>query len=67
MDLLQWLGLLLSAYGCYGLFTGSVWAKHGMSSREIHKLDEPATFWVVCFCYILAGGMIYFAMDYRYG
>ncbi|GAB5498327.1 MAG: hypothetical protein PsegKO_06380 [Pseudohongiellaceae bacterium] len=67
MELLQWAGLLLSGYGCYGLCTGRVWAKHGTSSREIHQANEPVTFRVVCLCYILVGGMIYLAMDYRYG
>lgn len=60
MDILQGLGALLSCYGCYGLFTGAVWAKDGISAREVFKEDEPKTFWLICCCYIGVGGMIYF-------
>ena len=67
MDFLKGCALLLSAYGCWGVFTGSVWAKDGISAREIHKQDQPGTFWVVCLCYIFIGGFLYYAMEVRFG
>lgn len=60
MEILKGLGGLLAAYGCYWLLTGSVWAKDGISSREVFKAEQPLQFWIVCLCYILAGGMIFF-------
>lgn len=61
MDLLQTLGLLLSGYGGFGLATGRIYAKDGISARVIEKADEPRTFIVVCCCYIGVGLMIFFA------
>lgn len=59
--------MLLSLYGVWGLLSGSIWAKHGASAREVVKADEPKTFWVVCLCYIFIGGFLYYAMEVRYG
>jgi len=67
MNFLQTLGLLLSLYGVYGLYAGQIYAKDGMSGRYVVKKDEPASFWIVCLCYIGVGVMIYFAVEQRFG
>ena len=67
VHLMQWAGILLSFYGVYGVYTGSITAKDGVSMRTISKADEPVQFWIVCACYIFVGCLIYFAVEHRFG
>jgi hypothetical protein len=65
MDLLQILSLGLAGYGGFGLATGRVYAKDGMSSRLIEKAEQPGYFLIVCLCYIGVGILLFFAAGQR--
>lgn len=67
MDLLQILSLGLAGYGGWGLVTGRVYAKDGISSRLIEKTEQPTYFLIVCLCYIGVGILLFFAAGQRGG
>lgn len=67
MDILQILSLALAGYGGYGLATGRVYAKDGISAREIARSDQPGYFLIVCLCYIGVGILLFFAAVQRPG
>ena len=66
--LLKQMGVvLLAIYGAYGIVTGSIYARDGASARTLSKTEEPFQFWLVCACYSVVGGLIYFAVGQRFG
>lgn len=67
MDILQIISLALAGYGAYGLATGRVHAKDGISARAIEKSEEPGYFLIVCLCYIGVGILLFLAAGQRVG
>jgi hypothetical protein len=61
MNLLQIAGILLALYGVNGMLTSKIYSKSGMSGRYVFKDEEPKSFWVICFCYMGVGILIFFA------
>jgi hypothetical protein len=45
------IGVLVALYTLYALVTGSVWAKAGISAREILRQESPGNFWTVIVIY----------------
>lgn len=60
MGIIAFLGMALAIYGFYGLITGQVYAKDKWSGGYIYRSERPAYFYLVCICYIVVGGMIFF-------
>lgn len=67
MEALKGVSIMLALYGVYGMVTGQIYAKSGMSYRQVLRDEEPISFWLVCICYIIGGGMIYFGISHRFG
>ncbi|GEM_PF-1830431 len=67
MLLMQMRRVLLAIYGAYGIASGSLYARDGASARTHSKTEEPFQFWLVCACYSVVGGLIYFAVGQRFG
>lgn len=67
MIILKILGSALTLYGVYGMLSGEVYAKQGITSRFIYKSEEPVYFWSVCAGYIIGGCLIMGALFYKYG
>lgn len=58
---------MLAIYGAYDIVTGNIYARDGTSARTLSKTEEPFQFWLVCACYSVVGGLIYFAVGQRFG
>ena len=67
IDLLNFFAYGFVIYGFYGIYTGEVYSKDGMSGRYVYKSEEPIAFWVVCCSYIFIGTLIVFALKHKYG
>lgn len=67
IDMLNFVAYGFVLYGFYGIYSGEVYSKDGMSARYIYKGEEPITFWVVCGSYIFVGVLIIFALKHKYG
>ena len=45
------IGAALAVYVCYAIVNGSVYAKSGVSVRNVPREESPAYFWVVIAIY----------------
>jgi hypothetical protein len=64
--LLEMVGLLLSAYGAYGAWSGSVWAKSGLQMKRVDRCDEPVAFWLIAVMYICMGQLMFWSLRYHF-
>jgi hypothetical protein len=65
MNFMEVIGLAISAYGVFGIFSGSIFAKRGFEMEKVERDQEPISFWIIVICYISVGQLIYWAMRYH--
>jgi len=64
--LLSFVGLAMSLYGVYGMWTGSVLVKSGLGYERIHKEDKPGSFWSSVWIYVLVGQLIFWSIRFHF-
>ena len=55
LTMFKMLGVLVILYALYAAFTGSVYAKSGISSRTVRRDESPEYFWIVIVIYFGLG------------